>query len=117
MGVLYEFGMTVSQDFDKAFRCYQESAERGEHWGMHYLSSAYMRGKGTEKNPKKAFQWELKAAENVSGAYLDLGVCYLFGLRVEANRGEAFKWLKRASACGMTKADELIQENWDERMA
>ena len=48
LGVCYEFGYGTSKDFKLAFECYQKSASKGYHWGMHYLAYACFSGQGIE---------------------------------------------------------------------
>ena len=81
MGLLYARGVYLSQDYEKAFKYYKIAAESAMniHEAMHRLASLYGQGLGTAQDPKKAFEWELKAAGDIPQAQLNVGIMYLNG--------------------------------------
>ena len=80
------------------------------HEAMHQLASLYGRGLGTTQDPKKAFEWERKAAENIPQAQLNVGIMYLNGEGVEKNTEKAFEWFQKAAKNGIAEAEEIIKQ-------
>ena len=112
LGVCYEFGIGTKQDYVKAFEKYQEAARTDAYGGgvasQHYLAYAYFKGHGTEKNIKKGFEWEVKAAKKgIPQAEFNVGTCYLYGHGVEKNKEKAREWLKKAADHGYGAAIKL----------
>ena len=65
---------------------------------MYGLGSAYMSGRGTDKDEMEAIRWYLMAAESgYAKAQNTLGVCYKNGTGVEKDLGEAVKWYRLAA--------------------
>ena len=60
---MYEYGMGVTVDYNKAFTYYKEAAEKGDITSEQLLGSLYERGLGTTQNYTKAFEWYTKGAE------------------------------------------------------
>jgi tetratricopeptide (TPR) repeat protein len=59
---LYEDGIVVGQDIEKAFSWYLRSAEQGYSGAQTNLGTLYYYGRGVEKNREKAIEWYLLAA-------------------------------------------------------
>lgn len=60
---LYEDGMVVGQDIERAFSWYLRSAEQGYSGAQTNLGTLYYYGRGVEKNREKAIEWYRSAAD------------------------------------------------------
>lgn len=63
LGVLYNEGWGVSQDFKKAADCYEKAAELGDSMGQFCLGQYYLNGTGAPQDRAKAQYWLEKSAE------------------------------------------------------
>ena len=63
----------------------------------------YEKGKGVEKDMKKAFEWFLKSAENGNAkAMNNVGCCFSNGEGVKQDMTKAFEWWLRSAENGNT---------------
>ena len=86
-----------SQDYSKAFKWFQKSAEQDFISAYYNLGQCYMNGWGVEKDTEKAIDNYKKAAEKGSSdAELLLGMIYEFDQTIPSNPDESIKWYKRA---------------------
>ena len=91
-----------SSDIEKRFKNYYEkAADKGNVNAQYYIGKLYYKGKGIEKDYKKAFEYLKKAAEqgHVDAQYY-LGKCYYDGKGVEKDYEKAFEYLKKAADKG-----------------
>ena len=82
-----------SSDIEKRFKNYYEkAADKGNVNAQYYIGKLYYKGKGIEKDYKKAFEYLKKAAEqgHVDAQYY-LGKCYYDGKGVEKDYEKAFE--------------------------
>ncbi|MGI9339639.1 MAG: tetratricopeptide repeat protein [Psychrobacter sp.] len=78
LGLMYDIGKEVDQDYQKAFKWYEKSANQGLASSQSRLGSMYRYGKGVDINHSKASQWYWKAAEQGDqDAQYHLGTIYL----------------------------------------
>jgi hypothetical protein len=70
MGIMYERGEGIPQDYKEAVKWFRLSAEQGNALGRHLLGKtyqklgmAYRKGEGVLQSHKEAFKWLLKSAE------------------------------------------------------
>ena len=63
MGVCYEDGVGVEQDYEKAVEYYRKSAEQDNDWAEYNLACCYYNGCGVKKNLAKAKELYRSAAE------------------------------------------------------
>src|SRR5208283_3247834 len=80
LGLLYENGKGVTQDYKEAVKWYLKAAEQGNAIGQSNLGVMYEHGKGITQDYKEAVKWYLKSAEQ-GNAYgqSELGVMYEHG--------------------------------------
>ena len=80
-----------------AFKCYEESANRGFVPAFVKLGSCYRAGRGTAADLNEAFKWFKKAsdANNPEGIF-KLACCYLLGQGVEMNKERALGLFRTA---------------------
>ena len=62
MGLYYQNGFAVQQDYQKALQYYQEGAKQGDSYCYTQPGSLYGRGEGADKDPKKALAYYRQAA-------------------------------------------------------
>ena len=72
MGLQYEAGDGVTQDYQKALSCYKQAADLGHSDSMLCIGILYANGYGVEKNLKEAVTWFKLSAElgNVYAQYI-----------------------------------------------
>jgi len=63
MGIKYEFGYGVNQDFEQAVKWYKKSAEQGHIKAQAYLAWMYYEGVGVAKDYERSLFWYKKAFE------------------------------------------------------
>ena len=63
LGLMYDMGEDIDQDYGKAFEWYEKSANQGLASSQSKLGSMYRYGKGVEVNHAKASEWYWKAYE------------------------------------------------------
>jgi TPR repeat protein len=56
IGLLYEYGDGIDQDYDAAIDCYKESYDGGNPFASYHLGLMYFNGKGVVQNYRKAFE-------------------------------------------------------------
>jgi hypothetical protein len=99
LGVLYENGHGVPQDYDKARALYEKGAAAGDGEGTTRLGVLYASGLGVPQDYAKAREWyEKAAAENDANAIDNLGVLYASGLGVPQDYAKARDWFEKAVA-------------------
>lgn len=63
LGLIYDMGKDVDQDYQKAFEWYEKSANQGLASSQSRLGTMYRYGKGVDINHSKASRWYWRAAE------------------------------------------------------
>ena len=120
LGVLYDNGYGVEQDYSKAYEWISQAATAGHATAQYTLGIYYANGTAVEQNPSKAFDWYLLAAnQGQPDAENRLGNCYSNGDGVERNVTEAVNWYLKAIADGSKDAKNnlalcYIEETGDE---
>src|SRR5208282_561382 len=101
LGLLYENGKGVAQDYKEAVKWYLKAAEQGNATGQTYLGVMYEHGTGVPQDYKEAVKWYLKSAEqgNAIGQN-NLGIMYEHGKGVKQDYNEAVKWYLKAAEQG-----------------
>ena len=105
LGVLYEGGISVLQDTDKALRFYQKAAMKNHQDAMINLH-AYYSNHGSDA---AANYWLRKIAEQgLAEAHNNLGNCLYKGSSCTVDKVEAVKWLKKAAEQGHAEAQNNL---------
>ena len=135
VGQMYQNGWGIDQDVKKARRFYnrgaskghmdsvnslralkdadykielttvEPSAEAGDATAQNRLGEMAEFGFGMARNPDKAIEWYLKAADQgLVAAQHNIGRSYNFGTGVEQNFAEAERWYRKAAEQGHTDA-------------
>jgi TPR repeat protein len=63
LGVLYEHGQGVEQDYKRARRWYEKAAACGDASAMYNLGLLYANGRGVEQDYEQARRWYEKAVK------------------------------------------------------
>ena len=99
IGVLYDQGLGVPQNFAEATRWYRLAAERGHVDAQANLGYAYEQGRGVTLDFAQAAKWYRKAAERGDVvAQANLGTLYANGLGVEQDDVQAHMWFNLAAS-------------------
>ena len=61
-GERHYLGKEIPQDYQKAFKLFEQAANRGSAIAENNLGAMYLKGLGTKKNDEQAFKWLNKAA-------------------------------------------------------
>lgn len=112
MGYLYEKGVGVEQDLNKAAQCYTKAAAQGlpqaESRMGHLLLNAQIK---LQTQTKSAEYWIRKAAKhNVSEAQATLGKLYYEGNHLPIKNSRAVRWLRKAADRGEEDALRLLEQ-------
>ena len=105
LGNQYYFGWDVlEQDYSKALKFLTIAAEGNHAMSLFLLGYMYGSGRGVERDPVKAFEWFLKAAEQgVPEAMYNVGGALLQSSDPE-KKAEGKKWMTLAANAGYDAA-------------
>ena len=110
LGIAYDSGQGVPQNYAKAAYWYQKAAQQGFAEAENNLGNAYYSGQGVPQNYAKGVYWFQKAAQQgYARAEYNLGVAYYHGHGVPQNSLEALHWLKKAANQNLPGAQNFIQ--------
>ena len=112
-----------SQDFNKAFECFQLAANMGNPVAQYELGNFYVEGNCVEGNEELSTYWYNKSFEglkrsvdngdiNAMSMYY-YGNCYYCGIGVECNDKEAFKWYLKAAKENFVVACHKVGDCYD----
>ena len=86
LGVCYEYGDGVEQNWERAVHWFREAAESGVSVAMADLGYCYEKGCGVEQSWEQAFSWYRRGAEcGYPVSMSNLGLCYKRGYGVDQN--------------------------------
>ncbi len=99
LGVMYDNGQGVPQDYAKAVEWYRKAAEQGYADAQYNLGHMYDKGEGVTQDYAKAMGWYRKAAEQGDAdAQHNLGVMYGNGQGVPQDYAQAHMWYNLAAS-------------------
>jgi TPR repeat protein len=106
LGLLYEGGVGVPQNYERARQWYEKSAASGDAAAMDSLGGLYALGKGVVRDFKQAREWfERGAAGGDAQAMNNLAYIFDKGFGLAAPDPEqARQWYEKAAAAGNTAA-------------
>ena len=108
LGLKYENGQGVAQDYTKAVYWYTKAAEQGHVWAQNNLGLMYDNGQGVAQDYTKAVYWYTKSAEQGNaGAQNNLGLMYYNGQGVAQDYAKAVELFTKAAEQG----DAVAQNN------
>ena len=98
LGVDYERGYDVNQDYQEATKWYQLAANRGDAIAQNNLGSFYQFGLDNPTNYSKAATlYQQSATQGFALAQCNLGYMYDYGLGVSTDKVAAVTWYRRAA--------------------
>ncbi len=98
MGLAFDNGYGVPQDYEKAIHWYSKSAKDDNKDSARNLAWLYEDGKGTNIDKESAFYWMSKAASSGWVApTASLGRYYLYGIGTEKDTDKAFGLLSKVA--------------------
>jgi TPR repeat protein len=114
LGIIYENGYGVAQDYTKAREWYEKAADNGDARAMRALGVLYANGSGVTQDYIKAREWYEKAADKDNAtAMINLGWFYENGRGVAQDYAKAHEWYKKAAdkddATAMTNLGVLYE--------
>ena len=96
VGMVYDNGYGVPQDYAKAREWYEKAAAKDEASAMTNLGWLYQSGHGVAQDYTKAREWyEKAAAKDDAVAMFDLGFLYAKGVSVPQDYGKAREWFEK----------------------
>ena len=105
LGVMYDNGHGVPQNYTTAVKFYERAAEQGHAMAQSNLGVMYRNGRGVAQNYTTAVKFYERAAEQgYAMAQCNLGVMYEQGLGVPQNYTTARQWYEKAAAGGYAGA-------------
>lgn len=109
LGLWYQEGGKVKQDFIEAEKWLRMAANQGDYIAQNVLGDLYYEGQGVNKNFGAAVDWYKKAADQDSeDAQYSLGFMYRNGEGVPKNYSEALKLFQKASDLGNSSAQKAL---------
>jgi len=92
---LYEDGLGIKKDLNKAFEWYLKSAKNGHIKSQRNIGSAYLVGTTVKKDENKSFIWFKRAAENgEEDSMFFIGRYYRDGIVTAKNLVKSYQWMK-----------------------
>lgn len=105
LGVLYEQGHGVTEDYARALEHYRAAAERQVPEAQYNLGLMYQEGQGVPQDRSAAAEWFRAAAEQGhEPAMTNLAALYERGLGVPRDAARARDWYRRAGAWDPSEA-------------
>jgi TPR repeat protein len=98
IGLCYEYGEGVTQNYEKAITYYRDAADKGFAQAYLNLGRCYLEGNGVREDHKEAVEYFIKAEKlDIPEASAMLGACFYDGVGVEQDLGKAFEYFKKAA--------------------
>ena len=111
LGVCYERGDGIDQDFEQAVYWYRKAADQGDAKALHNLALCIYNGYGIDADPAEAARlFKLSADMGDMYAQYNLGVMYMKGDGVELKPMIAVEYLKKAAENGHPQAKAFIEK-------
>jgi hypothetical protein len=114
LGVMYEQGRGVAQNYREAMRWFRLAAVQGNASAQSNLGVMYYKGQGIAQDYGEATKWYRLAAEQRNPeAQFNLGVMYEEGRGVAQDRVRAHMWYNLAAAVASDQNGKLAARNRD----
>ncbi len=109
LGLKYNYGFEVTQDFSIACEWYLKAAKQGNALAQLNLGILYLEGNGVTQNFTAGVNWSRKAAEQgYALAQFVLGVCYLNGEGISQDLAVATEWFQKAAEQGYAESQFVL---------
>ena len=114
LGVMYDRGLSVMQNYREAVRWYRAAAEQGHTTAQFSLGVMYAAGEGVGRDYQEAFRWFRTLAEKGHGhAQNNLGDMYSKGQSVSQDYVLAHMWFNLAASNITDDYKEMAVKNRD----
>src|SRR6516164_6645719 len=114
IGVMYEQGRGVAQNYREAMRWFRLAAVQGNSSAQSNLGVMYHKGQGIAQDYGEAMKWYRMAAEQRNPeAQFNLGVMFEEGRGVAQDRVRAHMWYNLAAAVATDQNGKLAARNRD----
>ena len=115
LGVMYDTGEGVPQDYGEALRWYRLSANQGYANAQYNLGNMYRNGEGVSQDDGEAARWyRLAADQGHAGAQYNLALMYGTGRGVPQDYVAAHMWANLAADQGHENARQLRDDLADD---
>jgi TPR repeat protein len=112
LGVMYDLGLGIDADQERANDLFKRAAQQGFPLAMYTLALRYRSGtKGIPRDDTQAYEWFAKASESgLTEATVEVGEALWYGKGVQSGRNprRAIDALQRASEAGSNQAKYLL---------
>ena len=109
LGLMYNIGDGVKQDYKHAYYWYEKAAAQGNVNSQFNIGSLYNNGDGVKQDYKQtAFWYEKAAAQGDAEAQVSLGLMYYNGEGFTQDYKKAAYWYEKAAAQGYADAQVLF---------
>jgi uncharacterized protein len=114
LGVMYEQGRGVAQNYREAMRWFRLAAVQGNASAQSNLGVMYYKGQGIAQDYGEAMKWYRMSAEQRNPeAQFNLGVMYEEGRGIAQDRVRAHMWFNLAAASSSDESGKLAAKNRD----
>jgi TPR repeat protein len=114
LGVMYDRGHGVLQNYAEAMKWYRLSADQGYAVAQSNLGLLYTKGHGVPQNYAEAVKWErLAADQGDANAQYNLALMYEDGEGVPQDYAEAMKWYRLAADQGNALSQSALGFMYD----
>ena len=101
VGIMYEAGQGVVQDYAEAVRWFKLAATQGDAQAQTKLAYMYNKGRGVVQDYVEAVRWyKLAAVQGLAQAQINLGVVHTYGQGVVQDYVRAHMWYNLAAVKG-----------------
>jgi hypothetical protein len=98
LGLLYQNGQGVAQDYAEAARWYRKAADQRDATAQNNIGVLYQNGWGVAQDYAEAARWYRKAADQGNAeAQNNIGALYQDGRGVPQDYAEAMRWYQKAA--------------------
>jgi TPR repeat protein len=105
LGVFYERGQGIPQNYTQAIYWYQKAAQQGYAAAENNLAGMYLDGRGLPRDYTQALYWYRKAADQgLATAQENLGDLYFLGKGAKQDYSKTVYWYLKAAEQGSGKA-------------
>ena len=112
LGKIYQKGMGVAVDLNKAKSYYEKAVEMGDEFAMNSLGVMYMNGEGVKQDYKKALEVLQKSHFNNNALY-NQGIIYYNGFAGPKDLAKAFSLFSRAAKGADSESCLLLSKMYD----
>lgn len=112
IGLMYERGQGVKQDYQEAMKWFRKAADQGDALGQFNVAAMYEGAKGVGGDAFAAVKWLIDAAKGGNNdARNNLGVHFYNGSGVAQSYTDAYFWIRLASKADISEKRGQFENN------